>query len=57
MSQIQQVRQAIGYFQLGYEALIGFMLLLILGIILIDHQVRGVTRRLGITFVTYGAIE
>ncbi len=56
MTQIQQVRQYIGYFQLGYKALVGFILLLILLIILINHQVRGATRGLGTTFLTYGAI-
>lgn len=50
-------RQYIGYFQLGYKLLIGFILLLILGIILISREVRDITRRLGITFLTYGAFE
>jgi len=54
---LEQAKQAIGYFQLGYKALIGFMLLLILGIILINRQVKGATRGLGITFLTYGALE
>ena len=54
---LEQVRQAIGYFQLGYNVLIGFMLLLILGIVLINHQVRGATRELGTIFLTYGAFE
>lgn len=54
---LEQVKQAIGYFQLGYKALIGFMLLLILGIILINRQVKGTTRRLGTTFLTYGVLE
>ena len=54
---IEQARQAIDSFQLGYKALIGFMLLLILGIILINRQVKGATRGLGITFLTYGALE
>ncbi len=56
VAQLEQVRQTIGYFQLGYKALIGFMLLLILGIILINHQVKGATRGIGITFLTCGAI-
>ena len=57
LTQLEQVRQGIGYFQTGYQALIGFILLLILGIILMYRQVRGATRGLGITFLTYGAIE
>ena len=54
---LAEVRQGIGYFQLGYKALIGFMVLLVLGIILISRQVRDITRRLGIPCLTYGAIE
>ena len=56
VAQLEQVRQAIGYFQAGYRALIGFILLLILGIILINHQVKGATRGIGITFLTCGVI-
>ena len=54
---IEQAKQVIDYIQLGYKALIGFMLLLILGIILINRQVRSTTRGLGITFLTYGVLE
>jgi len=54
LAQLEQVRQAIGYFQLGYKALIGFILLLILGIILINRQVKGATRGIGITFLSCG---
>jgi len=57
MEQISQVRQYIGYFQTGYHALIGFMVLLILLIILINRNVRGSTRDLGITLLIYGALE
>ena len=52
---LEQIRQGMGYYQLGYKALIGFMLLLVLGIILISRQVRDITRRLGIPCLTYGA--
>ncbi len=54
---LQQGRQYIGYFQLGYKLLLGFMVLLILGIILIDRRLKNVTRRLGTIFLTYGAVE
>lgn len=54
---LEQAKQIIGYTQLAYSALIGFMLLLIVGIILINRQVKGTTRSLGITFLTYGALE
>ena len=57
MEQIIMTRQYIGYFQLGYNLLIGFMALLVLGIILINRDVRSITRGLGITFLTYGAFE
>ncbi len=55
--QLEQVRQDIGYFQTGFGILIGFILLLILGIILINRQVRSATRKLGIIFLTYGVLE
>jgi len=54
---LEPARQYIGYFQLGYKLLIGFILLLILGIILINRQVRSSTRKLGAIFLTYGAFE
>ena len=54
---LEQTRQAISYFQLGYKVLIGFILLLILGIILLNRQVRNITRELGIIFLAYGALE
>jgi len=57
LERIEQVRQAISYLQLAFKALIGFMLLLILGIILIHRQVKGATRGLGTTFVTFGVLE
>ena len=50
---LEQVREVISYYQLGYNLLIVFMLLLIAGIILIHRQVRGATRSLGIIFLTY----
>lgn len=55
MATLEQVRQGIGYFQLGYKALIGFIVLVILGIILINRQVRSTTRRIGTTFLVVGA--
>jgi hypothetical protein len=57
LAQLDQVRQYIGYLQLSYKLLIGFILLLILGIILINREVRSATRKVGIIFATYGAFE
>jgi len=57
LSQLTEVKQAIGYVQLTYKVLIGFILLLILSIILINREVRNTTRELGIIFTTYGAFE
>ncbi len=53
---LDQVRQGISYSQTAYPVLIGFMLLLMLGIILIYHQVKGATRTLGSTLLTYGVL-
>lgn len=57
MQQMILVRQYIGYFQTGYYYLIGFMVLLVLGIILINRNVRDSTRALGIVLLIYGALE
>ena len=57
LTTLEQVRQGIGYFQTGYPALIGFIVLLILGIILINRQVKGSTRSIGSIFLSYGVIE
>jgi len=54
---LEEAREYIGYFQLGYKLLIGFIVLLVLGIIFINRQVKSATRKLGIIFLTYGAIE
>jgi len=53
---LAEAKEYVGYFQLGYYALIGLMLLLIAGIVLISRQVKYITRSLGIIFLTYGAI-
>ena len=55
-AQLEQARQYIGYFQPSYNFLIGFMLLLILGIVLIDRQVRSATRKLGAIFLPEGVL-
>lgn len=57
IAQLEQVKQYIGYLHLAYNALIGLILLLILGIVLINRQVRGSTRSLGSTFLTCGALS
>jgi len=54
---LAQARLVISNFRLGYVLLVIFILLLILGIVLIYREVRGATRDLGITFLTYGALE
>ncbi|MDD4876521.1 MAG: hypothetical protein PHQ86_05260 [Dehalococcoidales bacterium] len=55
--ELEQVRQYIDYFQLGYNILIGVIILLIISIVLLNLNVRGATRKLGTIFLTYGAIE
>ena len=57
MAQIIQARQYISYAQTAYYALIGLMVLLVLGIVLLHRSVKGATRELGITFLIYGVIE
>ena len=50
---LAEARRYIGYFNLGYGLLIGFIVLLIAGIIFIYREVKGATRILGITFLVY----
>jgi hypothetical protein len=57
MEKIVEIRLYIGYFQTGYKALIGFMVLLVLGIVLISRNIRGATHGLGTDFLIYGALE
>ena len=54
---LEDGKDVIGYFQLGYRLLIGLVVLLIAGIVLLNREVKGTTRKLGIVFLTYGAIE
>ncbi|GAI78770.1 unnamed protein product, partial [marine sediment metagenome] len=51
---LEQARKYIGYFQLGYKILIGLIVLLILGIIFTNRQVRSATRKVGTIFLTCG---
>jgi len=54
---LEQVRGAIGYFELAYIVLIGLIPLLILGIVLLSRPVRTGLRRLGIIFLVYGVLQ
>ena len=47
-------REYVGYFNLGYNLLVAFILLLIAGIVLIYREVKGATRTLGGIFLTFG---
>ena len=51
---LEQARQYVGYFQLGYKILIGLIVLLIAGIVLLNRQVKGATRKVGTIFLTCG---
>lgn len=54
---LKQAREIIGYFQTGFTILIIVIVLLMAGIILINREVRGTSRILGITFLSYGMLE
>jgi len=54
---LEQVRRYVGYVEIAYMGLIGLTIVLIAGIILINRRVKASTRGIGITFLTYGAIE
>ncbi len=54
---LEEAREYVGYFQLGFKLLIAFILLLILGIVLIYRAVRGSTRQLGFIFLGCGILS
>jgi hypothetical protein len=56
MAQLEHMKQFIRYFHTVYYALIGFILLLIVLIIVINREVRGSTRSLGVAFLLGGII-
>jgi len=51
---LEHAGKYVGYFQLGYNILIGLILLLIAGIVLLNREVRGATRKVGTIFLTCG---
>ena len=56
-TRLEQTRQALGHFDLVYNLLIVFMLLLIAGILLISRPIKSGIRRVGIIFLSYGALQ
>ena len=54
---LEQAREYVGHFQLGYKILIGVIVVLIIGIVLLNFRVKSATRKLGTIFTIYGAIE
>jgi len=54
---LEESREYVGYFQLGYNLLIVFMILLTAGIVLIYREVKGTALTLGIIYLTIGALE
>jgi len=56
MWQLRMARQYIGYFHMVFWALIALMVLLIMGIILIERDVRKSAWSLGINFLLYGIV-
>jgi hypothetical protein len=57
MEQLQLTREYIGDFKTGYYSLIAFMVLLVAAIILVNRNIKDISRILGITFITYGVLE
>jgi hypothetical protein len=57
MQQIEQAKQYVGYFNIGFIALIAFCLLLILLIILVYREVKRSCRYIGFTFLSVGIVS
>jgi len=56
LSTLEMVKQIISYFQVAYNLMIGLIVLLIAGIILIDRQIRGTSRKLGAILLPEGVL-
>lgn len=54
---LDQARGYLRYFDIAFWGLIGLTILLIVGIILINRQVKASTRGIGIIFLIYGILE
>jgi hypothetical protein len=54
---LEESREYVGYFNLGYGLLIGLIVLLIVGIILIYREVKGASRTLGGVFLASGIFD
>jgi hypothetical protein len=57
MEQIEQAKQYVGYFNLGFFLLIAFILLMILLMILVYREVKGSCRQIGFTFLIVGIVS
>lgn len=57
LDMMRQVRQALSYFSTVYYGLVGFMVLMVLGIVLISRDVKDITRRLGTPLLSYGVLQ
>lgn len=56
MTTLEQVRQGIGYFNIAFKGLIALAILLVIGIILINREVRTSARGIGVTCLVVGAL-
>jgi hypothetical protein len=56
LSTLEMVKQIISYFQVAYNLMIGLIVLLIAGIVLLNLQIRGATRKLGTIFLPEGIL-
>ncbi|MFC1899274.1 hypothetical protein ACFLXP_02975 [Chloroflexota bacterium] len=54
---LEEIKVYVGYFRLGYYILIATIIVLVIGIVLLNFQIKNSTRKIGSIFLTYGAIE
>jgi hypothetical protein len=57
MDDLRTTRRAIGYFNITYYALIPLMVLLVAGVILVNHDIKETCRALGIVFLIFGVAD
>jgi len=56
MSQLKQIKMFVGYYQLFFKVLIGVIVLCVALIVLVERNLKGTTRSLGLNLLFFGGV-
>ena len=56
LNQLSQIKVYIGYYQLGFKVLIGVIILCVVLIVLVEHNLKGTARSLGLNLLFFGGV-